>query len=157
VDVYRLWRRAIAEGRRSPAPSHDAPASLFRGTLSAAYYWATGEELEGAHDALIDVHATIEAGVGLDPKCGNLAAWQELAILSQSPLPGFADLDGKLRWSGRDLVFTFGKHAGESLRRVCDRDTSYLRWVLGADFPDDFKAIVKAARRGMHPNPPASE
>jgi len=156
VDVYRLWRRAIADGRRCQA-SRDVSASLFRGTLGAAYYWATGEELEGAHDALIDVRATIEAAIGLDPKCGNLSAWQELAILSQSPLPGFADLDGKLRWNGRDLLFTFGKHAGVSLRTVCDRDASYLRWVAGADFPADFKAIVRAARNGAHPNPPASE
>ena len=176
VDVYRLWRRVQAQGAVNYDPRASGfPADLLRGSLGAAYYWCKDAQLSGAHDALVDVQATITVALELIPFLllgypstlsgwrplegppSVLAAWSALACLSQSPLPGFADLDGKLRWNGRDLAFTFGKHAGVSLRTVCDIDASYLRWTLGADFPDDFKQIVKAARRGIHPNPPASE
>jgi DNA polymerase-3 subunit epsilon len=151
VDVYRLWLRAQAEELRCPA-SRGVSASLFRGTLGAAFYWATGRELDGAHDALIDVQATMNVADALDPTAGNtLSSWLAMARASQSPLPGFADLDGKLRWSGHDLVFTFGKCKGQSLR-TCDR--SYLRWLVGADFPADVKRIVRDALAGQHPNPP---
>lgn len=150
VDVYRLWLRAQAEEQRC-SESRQVSASLFRGTLGAAFYWATGRELDGAHDALIDVRATLDVAWTLNPTAGHLGSWYEMARLSQSPLPGFADLDGKLRWSGPDLVFTFGKCKGQTLRG-CDR--SYLRWIVGADFPDDVKHIVRAALNGLHLTPP---
>lgn len=151
VDVYRLWRRLQASDYTKNAAG--LPASLMRGTLGAAYYWATGEELDGAHDALNDVRGTIDvmrAMLTVDPD----TTWAELARLSQSPLPGFADLDGKLRWQGLDLTFTFGKHAGVPLR-TCD--PSYLRWVLGSDFPDDVKRIIRAVQSGAHPTPPTAD
>ena len=150
VDVYRLWLRAQAEGRRCPT-SRRVPANLFRGSLGAAFYWSTGAELDGAHDALIDVRATLDVARALRSTDTGLMDWLDLARLSQSPLPGFADLDGKLRWSGPDLVFTFGKCKGQSLR-TCDR--SYLRWIVGADFPDDVKRIVRGVLAGQHPTPP---
>jgi DNA polymerase-3 subunit epsilon len=155
VDVYRLWLRAQAQDWTRPQVQ--LPASLLRGSLGAAYYWCTGETLAGAHDALNDVRGTLEVGQCLNRHAGSFAnysgisRWAELARLSQSPLPGFADLDGKLRWSGPDLVFTFGKCKGQTLR-TCDR--SYLRWLVGADFPADVKRIVRDVLAGQHPNPP---
>jgi DNA polymerase-3 subunit epsilon len=155
VDVYRLWLRAQAQDWMRPQVQ--LPASLLRGSLGAAYYWCTGETLAGAHDALNDVRGTLEVGQCLNRHAGSFAnysgisRWAELARLSQSPLPGFADLDGKLRWSGPDLVFTFGKCKGQTLR-TCDR--SYLRWLVGADFPADVKRIVRDVLAGQHPNPP---
>jgi DNA polymerase-3 subunit epsilon len=157
VDVYRLWLRAQAQDWTNPAVG--IPATLLRGSLGAAYYWCLGDVLTGAHDALNDVRATMSVAQILrmhtpapDMNYDPAWRWAELARLSQAPLPGFADLDGKLRWSGPDLVFTFGKCKGQSLR-TCDR--SYLRWLVGADFPGDVKRIVRDVLAGQHPTPEA--
>lgn len=154
VDVYRLWLRAQAQDWTRPQVQ--LPASLLKGSLGAAYYWCTGETLAGAHDALNDVRATLDVGQCLRRHAPLLEYndprnWKDLAHLSQSPLPGFADLDGKLRWAGADLVFTFGKCKGQTLR-TCDR--SYLRWIVGADFPADVKRIVRDCLNELHPTPP---
>jgi DNA polymerase-3 subunit epsilon len=151
VDVYRLWLR----NRAAKAPAllgtgvSCLTADLFTGSLASAYAWTTGHILDGAHDALNDVYATLDCARDWYNRVPF--EWAELARASQAPLPGFADLDGKLRWQGADLVFTFGKCKGQSLR-TCDR--SYLRWLVGADFPADVKRIVRDALAGQHPNPP---
>jgi DNA polymerase-3 subunit epsilon len=156
VDVYRLWLRAQAQDWTRPQVQ--LPASLLRGSLGAAYYWCTGETLAGAHDALNDVRATVIVAECLRRHTPKLEPddprqWKALAAMSQSPLPGFADLDGKLRWYGPDLVFTFGKCKGQTLRG-CDR--TYLRWIVGADFPADVKRIVRDVLAGQHPTPEAT-
>jgi DNA polymerase-3 subunit epsilon len=152
VDVYRLWLRNRAA--KAPARLGDGvlclTADLFTGSLASAYAWTTGRALDGAHDALNDVRATLECARDWYNRVPM--TWEELARASQSPLPGFADLDGKLRWSGPDLVFTFGKCKGQTLRG-CDR--SYLRWLVGADFPGDVKRIVRDVLAGQHPTPEA--
>jgi DNA polymerase-3 subunit epsilon len=151
VDVYRLWLRHRAAKLHGRLGSDMAclTADLFTGSLASAYAWTTGRALDGAHDALNDVRATLECARDWYNRVPF--EWAELARASQAPLPGFADLDGKLRWSGPDLVFTFGKCKGQTLRG-CDR--SYLRWLVSADFPGDVKRIVRDVLAGQHPNPP---
>jgi DNA polymerase-3 subunit epsilon len=55
LDVYRVWQRAID----LELPGAVLRAHRFRGTLGAAYAWATGLEPIQEHDALADCCMTL--------------------------------------------------------------------------------------------------
>ena len=60
-----------------------------------------------------------------------------------------ADQSGKfVREDGR-VVFNFGKHKGKPLAEVAAAAPDYLKWILGSDFPDDAKQVVRDALDGQ--------
>jgi DNA polymerase III subunit epsilon len=64
----------------------------------------------------------------------------ELSDYSIEGQKRYADITGKLIYNeNNQIVFSFGKHKGE---RVID-NADYAGWVLGSDFPEDTKAIIR--------------
>lgn len=143
VDVYRVWMHVRARAELMA----DMPADVFTGSLRGAHAWCYQRDFDGAHDALVDVRATLDVFHQLRIILELDAA--SLAELSATPLPGFVDMDGKIKWQGDDAALSFGKHAGTPLHSV---DSSYLRWMLKSDFPADTRAIIQAALRGQFPS-----
>ena len=66
LDVFRAWQRAIA----LELPGASLRAHRFRGTLGAAYAWATGLEPTGEHDALADCSMTLDVARALVDRMG---------------------------------------------------------------------------------------
>jgi hypothetical protein len=153
IDVYRMHQQARAAGTLCEHVAGGWPASIFTASLSAAHVFWTGEVFAGAHDALVDVRATLRTLLAMleHPDAG----WTLDAAFAATtdPLPGDVDFSGKMRWNHEgEAVWSVGKkHAGTRLR---DLDRGYMRWVLREDFPDDTKAILQAALRGVYPQPP---
>lgn len=58
------------------------------------------------------------------------------------------DTTGKAKWVGKIPVVNFGKWSGTPLEQV---DAGYFDWVEKKDFPEDFKAICRAAAKGVYP------
>jgi DNA polymerase III subunit epsilon len=116
--------------------------------LSSLYRRRLGREPEGAHGAADDVRMTREIICDQLSKGGRVLPL-DLKRLHELQWPGWIDTEGKLR-RGRDgtVALTFGKHAGTDVRRV---DPSYWKWVAGADFSEEFKALAAGMAAGRFP------
>jgi DNA polymerase III subunit epsilon len=118
--------------------------------LAAAVRFYTGEELAGAHGAEADTLATLEV---LD---AQIARYPDLprdveGLARVSRPDDWADSQGKLGWSGEELVLRFGKHRDQPLRKLARAEASYLQWILDSDFPEDTKQMIRAVLAGESP------
>lgn len=113
--------------------------------LSAAVRHYLGRDHEGAHAAEADTTATLEI---LD---AQLARYPDLPRTVEElhewtrPRRGGVDEQGKFVQERGEVVLAFGKHRGRPLSAVAAEAPDYLRWILGTDFPDDAKELVRRA------------
>ena len=108
-------------------------------TLGATYQRYTGEELEGAHDALIDIYATIKIfhkQLELNPLLPSDAAEVEAFCQGDQKRVDFA---GKLYEKEGQVYWRFGKHKNQ----LVSTTASYNNWVLGGDFPEETKKHIR--------------
>lgn len=105
-------------------------------TLSASYKKYTGEDLDGAHDAMNDVNAT---DVIMDYQL-KLNSLSDDVLMEMTDTEGMADYYGKLKYDDKGfLVFNWGKCKG---KRVID-ESSYASWVLSENFPSQVKKLIR--------------
>lgn len=113
-------------------------------TLSAAYAFYCGKDLENAHSAEADTTATYEVLKAQIEKYDELE--NDISKLSDFStrrksidFAGFilADADG-------DPSFSFGKHKGRKVVDVLKREPGYFGWLLDADFPLYTKKVLTA-------------
>ncbi len=115
-------------------------------TLSAAYKFYCGKELENAHSAEADTEATYEILKSqLDHYDDLENDMESLAEFSNRfkavDFAGFIvyDEDGT-------ECFSFGKYKGQSVEKVLERDPGYFGWVQNADFPLYTKKVLTAIK-----------
>lgn len=115
-------------------------------TLARALTFYTGRDLgNDAHSAVVDADAALDVLLGQATRYGC----EDIAALSKLQRdPDWVDEQGKLKWVGTTAVLTFGKWAGRPLQQV---DPTYLRWMLGQEFPPEVKHILANAARGVFP------
>lgn len=117
--------------------------------LSAAVQFYCGRPMADAHDAMADVKATIDV---LDAQLGRYSDLPaDVAGLHAVGAGDAVDLEGKFAWKNGEPTLTFGKNKGRSLKWLAANDASFLRWMLGADFGVEVKAIVREALAGKFP------
>ena len=101
--------------------------------------------LESAHSALADASATLLVLWRLmrDQPAPFRRSLEELQVWASSGRAGTRestlgpaledlptiDSQGRLRRSGDDVVFAFGRHRGATLEQVAGRDAQYLAWL----------------------------
>lgn len=115
-------------------------------TLSAAYKFYCGKDLEGAHGAEADTNATYEVLKAQLGKYENLE--NDIKFLSEfSSRKKFADFAGFIIFN-KDGVecFSFGKHKGKSVVEVLEKEPGYFGWLLNADFPLYTKKVLTAIK-----------
>ncbi len=116
-------------------------------TLTAAYKFYCGKELEGAHGAEADTLATLEVLEGqLDKYPGELQ--NDVAALAEfSTRDTCADYAGRIIYDdqGRE-VFSFGKHRGRPVAEVFRDEPSYYSWMMNGDFPEYTKKVITDIR-----------
>jgi len=117
--------------------------------LSAATRFYLDREHTGAHGAEADVQASFEILEAqltryeeLPDSVDGLDAW-----IRRVP-DNAADQSGKFVHEDGRVVFNFGKHKGKPLAEVAASMPDYLQWILGSDFPDDAKQVVRDALDG---------
>lgn len=112
-------------------------------TLTAAYKFYCGKNLEDAHTAAADTTATYEvlkAQLDMYPTLQN-----DVDFLSEfSTQQKNVDLAGRVVYNeNRVEVFNFGKHKGQSVEEVFRRiDPGYYGWIMQGDFPQNTKNVI---------------
>jgi DNA polymerase-3 subunit epsilon len=125
---------------------------LYPRTLTAAYKFFCGKDLEGAHGAAADTEATFEVLLGQLAKHPELPRdTAALAEWSDNSDPDAIDRNRRFKWNGDEVMVNFGKYAGRSLRDIAENEPGFLRWIIKSDFPDDVRSIAEKALIGIFP------
>jgi len=154
AEIKREGGHFIAQGRRLL----DAMVifkKMERRTLEGAVRFYLDQELPGAHSALVDATATLDV---LDAQVGRyteIPKDSEALHTFCNPDEGkYVDRSRKFRWTeSGDAAFNFGKHEGRTLRDMVanPRDRGYLEWMIGKDFNEEVKGILRDALDGAFP------
>lgn len=107
--------------------------------LGDVYKRYTGKDLEGAHDATVDVNATIEVLKCQIEKFSLPTDAKELDKLTQGEIER-VDISGNIIKKNGKYLFAFGKNIGKEV--VNER--SYADWMLCQSFPRDTKMKLSA-------------
>lgn len=125
--------------------------------LKAAYKFYCGKELQGAHDALNDVRATIEVlesqldkynGVNIEDSNGEII--EEPIKNDVNILHDFTNFPGQMDYSSRFLknedgvvIFNFGKYQNQSVIDVIESNPGYYDWFMKSEFTIDSKKTLE--------------
>ena len=126
-------------------------------TLKAALRFYCGKELEGAHDALADVRATVDVFKGQLAKYDGVDYEDGDGEVTSAPIRN--DMDAVHRFTNDNrfvdatqrmkrnpdgvVVFNFGKHIGKPVAATLANDKQYYNWILNKEFSSQVKQIVK--------------
>jgi len=115
-------------------------------TLSAAYKFYCGKNLEDAHTAEADTRATYEVLMAQLDRYPNLK--NEVSFLSEySSFNRNVDFAGRMVYNDSGVeVFNFGKYRGMSVVEVLKKDPGYYSWILSSDFTLNTKAMLTKIR-----------
>ena len=116
-------------------------------TLSAAYKFYCGKNLEDAHTAEADTRATYEVLMAqLDRYPEDLQ--NDVNFLSDfSSFNKNVDFAGRIVYNNKGVeVINFGKYKGMSVAEVLKRDPGYYGWILNSDFTLNTKAMLTKIR-----------
>lgn len=125
-----------------------------RRTLTAAYKYYCGKNLEDAHSAEADTMATYEV---LEAQLDKYASDEEdpiindIAFLSEySSQNRNVDYAGRIVLNENDVpVFNFGKHRGRPVTEVFRQEPSYYSWMMEGDFTMDTKKVLTDIKLSM--------
>ena len=111
-------------------------------TLSAAYKFYCGENLEDAHSALADTRATYHVLKAQLDHYDDMPNDIE-ALSKESSFTNNVDFAGRIVYdeNGRE-IFNFGKYKGMPVDAVLDRDPSYYGWMMNGDFSLNTKQVL---------------
>ena len=128
-DAYLIWTKH--EGR----------------SLSHAVERFLGKPMEGAHDALADITATVNVfDKMVDEFSLNEYNGKDFTAVFKG---NKIDFGGTFRWEDGEIVLGIGKHKGTRAVDVASKN-NYLQWIMKSDFPSDAKAIARKATLLYH-------
>ncbi|WP_243518880.1 MULTISPECIES: 3'-5' exonuclease [unclassified Candidatus Cardinium] len=130
-------------------------------TLKAAYLFYCQKELEGAHNAMVDIEATLEVLMEqikryenepvvdtLGNKLGVIK--NDVATLHDLTNTNMVDFAGRMVYNDQQIpIFNFGKHKGKSVSEVLKLEPSYYNWMIQGDFPLDTKRKLTQIKMSM--------
>lgn len=143
AELRRAGRELKMDGRAVLDPLQIYHA-FERRDLAAALRFYCGRDHDGAHGAAADARATAAV---LDAMLARYAELpRDVAGLNEHfKGPDAVDANGLFRRVEGEVRFTFGRFRGQPLAAVAVREPDYLRWMLGQDFLEDTKQVVRDA------------
>ena len=133
-------------GKRKAVDVQNIFHRMEQRTLSAAYKFYCGKNLDGAHTAEADVLATYEVLKAQIERYEELE--NDMNFLSAfSNRQRVADFAGFIAFNDDDEeIFTFGKYRGMTVKSVLQENPGYFSWIQNADFPLYTKKVLTAIR-----------
>lgn len=120
---------------------------LEQRTLSAAYKFYCGKNLEDAHSAQADTRATYEVLKAQLDKYPDKLNNDVQFLSSFSKMNDNVDIAGRIIYNDKHIpVFNFGKYKGQSVEDVLARDPGYYGWMMQGDFPQNTKQVLTKLR-----------
>ena len=120
---------------------------LEQRTLSAAYKFYCGKNLEDAHSAQADTRATYEVLKAQLDKYPDKLNNDVQFLSSFSKMNDNVDFAGRIIYKDKHIpVFNFGKYKGQSVEDVLARDPGYYGWMMQGDFPQNTKQVLTKLR-----------
>lgn len=108
--------------------------------LSAAYRFYCDKDLKDAHSAQADTVATYEVLKAQLDRYDNLV--NDVSELAKFNEKKRVDFSGMLAYNDAgEVIITFGKHKGKTLREIVDKEPSYCAWIQQSSFTLDTKAM----------------
>lgn len=131
--------------------------------LRAALRFYCGKEMENAHDAMADVRATVDVLKGQIDKYSDVDHIDDDGNVTETPvrndmevLHDFTqdtdtiDVTKRLKRNDQgEVVFNFGKYAGETLESAFKKEPNYAHWILNKEFSVQVKNIVRNTLKEM--------
>ena len=120
---------------------------LEQRTLSAAYKFYCGKNLEDAHTAEADTRATYEVLKAQLDRYPDVLE-NDINFLSEySTYSKNADFAGRIVYDDKGVeVFNFGKYKGMPVAEVLKRDIGYYGWIMNGDFTLNTKNVLTKIR-----------
>ena len=120
---------------------------LEQRTLSAAYKFYCGKNLEDAHSAQADTRATYDVLKAQLDKYPDKLNNDVQFLSSFSKMNDNVDFAGRIIYNDKHIpVFNFGKYKGQSVEDVLARDPGYYGWMMQGDFPQNTKQVLTKLR-----------
>ena len=116
-------------------------------TLSAAYKFYCGKNLEDAHTAEADTRATYEVLKAQLDRYPDVLT-NDVGFLSEySSFSRNVDFAGRIVYDEQNVeVFNFGKYKGQPVAEILRRDQGYYGWMLNGDFTLNTKNVLTKIR-----------
>lgn len=112
-------------------------------TLAAAYQFYCHKDLENAHTAMADTHATLEVLRAQLDHYGDQIPHSIEGLAEFSRFNKNVDLAGRIIYDDKGTpVFNFGKHRGRPVEWVVKNEPGFISWMLQADFPQNTKQAL---------------
>lgn len=111
-------------------------------TLTAAYKFYCGKELDGAHSAKADTQATYEVLKGQLDKYDDLE--NDVNFLAEYSIQNRnVDFAGRIVLNEDDVeVFNFGKYKGRPVEEILKTDLGYYNWMMQGEFALSTKKVL---------------
>ena len=120
---------------------------LEQRTLSAAYKYYCGKNLEDAHTAEADTRATYEVLKAQLDKYPDVLENSINFLADYSTYNKNVDFAGRIVYDEHGVeVFNFGKYKGQSVAAVLQHDMGYYGWMMNGDFTLNTKNILTKIR-----------
>lgn len=119
-------------------------------TLTAAYKFYCGKDIENAHSAEADTLSTYEVLLGQLEKYGSELENDVNFLADFSRMNRTVDFAGRVVLDSEDVpVFSFGKHKGRSVAEVFATEPSYYDWIMKGEFTLNTKNVVTKIRLNL--------
>ena len=114
--------------------------------LTAALKFYCDKKLENAHSAMVDTQATYDVLMSQLDRYSDLEP--SISFLSDfTTRRKNADFAGYIVFNKKDEeCFSFGKHKGQTVENILDKEPGYFGWLLKSDFPLYTKKILTQIR-----------
>ncbi len=120
---------------------------LEQRTLSAAYKFYCGKNLEDAHSAEGDTRATYEVLKAQLDKYPDVLENNIDFLSNYSSFTHNVDFAGRIIYNDKNVeTFNFGKYKGMPVRDILKRDPGYYSWILQGDFTLNTKQMLTKIR-----------